>query len=87
MKYILAALISAGLIGGIVTANESGSGVLSHNCPPSCPSQGPQEQGAGKGDRQQIHDYPIPRTQKESSNSESHEHDTSTEKRWPPVVY
>ena len=81
MKYFSASIVVACLIGGVVSANEGGSGVLSHNCPPSCPSQGPQGPGAEKGDR----DIVLPA--RESSSSESHENDTSTEKPWPPVAY
>ena len=81
MKYLLVALVAVGLMGGMASANERITGIVGHDCNPRCPSQGPQGTGAQKGD----HHYPTPLG--ESSNSESHKHDTSTEKRWPPVVY
>ncbi len=84
MKYLLASLVAGCLIGGMLSANERGSGGLSDNCPPSCPSQGPQGPGAQKGDRQPIHAFP--RTQKESSNFEKDENAISTEKSWSPVA-
>ena len=68
MKYLLASLLAACLIGGIVSAKNKW-------CSPHCDNPGPQGQGAEKGDRQPIHG--LPRTQKESSNFESRENDTS----------
>ena len=74
MKYLLVALVAAGLMGGIVSAkNES--------CSPYCDNPGPQGPGAQKVDRQPIHVYP--RSQKESSNYESYDNDTSHRKYQP----
>ena len=77
-KYLLVALVAAGLMGGMVSANNE-------SCSPHCDNPGPQGPGAQKGDRQPIHVFP--RTQKESSNSESRENDTSTENHRIHVIY
>ena len=74
MKYLLVALVAACLIGGIVSAKNEW-------CSPHCNNPGPQGQGAEKGDRQLIQG--LPRTQKESSNSESNDNDTSHRKDLP----
>ena len=81
MKYLLAALISAGLMGGMVSANVKIPGILGHDCNPSCPSQGPQGQGAQKGD------HHIFAPARKSSSSESRENDTSTENHRGHVIY
>ena len=73
MKYLLAALVAVGLMGGMVSANERIPGIVGNDCNPRCPSQGPQGPGAEKGDRGIF----LPA--RESSSSESHENDTSTE--------
>ena len=75
MKYLLASLIAACLIGGIVSAKNEW-------CSPHCNNPGPQGQGAEKGDR---HIYSDPYL-RESSSSKSDENDTSTKKHWPPVA-
>ena len=74
MKYLLVALVAAGLMGGMVSAKNEW-------CSPHCDNPGPQGQGAEKGDR---HNFTPTR---ESSNSESHEHDTSTKKHRLHVIY
>ena len=75
MKYLLVALVAAGLMGGMVSAKNE-------RCSLCCDNPGPQGPGAEKGD------YYFPTPARESSNSESHERDTSTKKhRMPePVI-
>ena len=70
MKYLLASLIAACLIGGIVSAKNE-------QCSPYCDNPGPQAPGAKKGDRY----FPMPRG--ESSNYESYDNDTSHRKYQP----
>ena len=89
MKHLLASLVTAGLMVGVAIAQEEDNitSVTSQlsgkdtSCHPNCANPGPQGPGAVKGD------HHIFAPARESSSSESHEHDTSTEKRWPPVAY
>jgi len=80
MKHLLIALIAVGLMGGVVLAKDEDCNTPPC-CPPICLPPGPQEPGVEKGDRH------IFAPARESSNSESHDNDTSHRKDLPGIRF
>ena len=81
MKYLLVALVASGLIGGGMVLAKDRDCEGPTCCPPFCPHQGPQGPGAEKGD------HYIFKPRRESSNSESHDNDTSHRKEIPAIRF